>query len=93
VICALLVEGILADRDCAITQNLLDQISNNWLRNTYVGVDMMLAVAAVLVIADFAMAGLWLGRWFLRNEGRRRCTLTVSDSGNAIGPAAVPPVY
>ena len=89
VICVLLVEAILAADACALTQSLLDQISTNWLRNTYVGVDMMLAVAAVLVIADLVMVGLWLGRWFLRYDRRRRCALTVSDSGDSTGPAAI----
>jgi len=89
VICVLLAEGILAAGACAITESLLDQISTNWLRNTYVGVDTMLAVAAALVIADLVMVGLWLGRWFLRCERRRRCALTVSDSDAATGPAAI----
>jgi sterol desaturase/sphingolipid hydroxylase (fatty acid hydroxylase superfamily) len=91
-ICVLLVEAILAAGACAVTQSLLDQISSNWLGNTYVGVDMMLAVAAALVIADLAMVGLWLGHWFHRSERSRRCNLTVSDSGDSIVPAAIPPV-
>jgi hypothetical protein len=89
VICALLAEGILAAGACALTQSLLDQISTNWSRNTYVAVGMMLTVAAVLVIADLVIVGLWLGRWFLRCERRRRCTLTASDSRDSTGPAAI----
>ncbi|MGA2230806.1 MAG: hypothetical protein ABSH22_07895 [Tepidisphaeraceae bacterium] len=69
VVCALMAEVALAAGTCCITRDLMDAGSGNWLRNTHIAVDAMQAVAAVLLVLDVAVAGLWLKRR-LRRSGR-----------------------
>ena len=61
-ICVLIAEGILAAGTCALTQNLMDQWNTDWLRHTQIAVDLMGLVAAILILVDVVVMGLFLLR-------------------------------
>jgi hypothetical protein len=70
VIFILLVEAIVAAGTCGLTQNVLDQMSNDFLGNTHLAIDAMLTIATIMSVADIVLAIRWIARRFQRTLTR-----------------------